>query len=463
MRTYIPQDRHVQGATCVANTMTRPHAKRRVRTIFSTYFWRRFGRRFWAGRRWMLLATFLLALFVRTIGGATNLLYGADKVQLWNILTAISLILLVTNWKKPALSRRRIKPIAQRDAKGEDRRLERLITILALPVAVVTFTNMAVPTSPAHATGPTCKNARVDGVNLVAVTTGENGINARSGPGFSYPQTGRFEKGCTIGFDSYCIGAPVQPAAKSTAAGMGARSFELGIRAGIGGSKEWNETRWLLMPRHHGLAGQFARTLSGEPGEERFISAALVAPLDPWNKLQSASSCSSFSTKAPDSVAFTAVAETRQDAPAIATVDVGAVAAGSTTGVPTPAPPTNVIRMTAVSKDSYNIGFSLWITFGDDLIGEFDSLDAGAVNAGRLREYVWNYEAALMPKFKGRKRANMTVMAIPCLAQTIHAGTEKAATRSFVEADGLTLVEDQGLPSISEAVRNRLAETACAI
>jgi hypothetical protein len=42
-----------------------------------------------------------------------------------------------------------------------------------------------------------------------AVTIGKLGNYSRSGPGVSYPQTGRYDTNCTVGFDGYCVGEPM--------------------------------------------------------------------------------------------------------------------------------------------------------------------------------------------------------------------------------------------------------------
>lgn len=103
--------------------------------------------------------------------------------------------------------------------------------LVALAVALAGATAAYAPSTPTEAAAPACRGVPVAGAHFLAQTTGDSvsasnaapgapsgaaatgkapsGVNARSGPGTSYPQVDRFAGDCTLGFDGYCIGAPV--------------------------------------------------------------------------------------------------------------------------------------------------------------------------------------------------------------------------------------------------------------
>jgi hypothetical protein len=94
------------------------------------------------------------------------------------------------------------------DAFGE-KRLGFVAAVLGLPVAAVAFAQLLGPTAPKEGNATVCVDTPVAGSRMQA-RTGPFGLNSRSGPGTTYATKGRFDAGCVVGADGYCIGEPVR-------------------------------------------------------------------------------------------------------------------------------------------------------------------------------------------------------------------------------------------------------------
>jgi hypothetical protein len=86
-------------------------------------------------------------------------------------------------------------------------RIALLSGLAAVVAGVIGIGSLLAPTTPRDATAPACPGAAVAGGKFLATTT-QIGANARGGPDESYPQVRRFDTGCTLSFDGYCIGQP---------------------------------------------------------------------------------------------------------------------------------------------------------------------------------------------------------------------------------------------------------------
>jgi hypothetical protein len=89
-----------------------------------------------------------------------------------------------------------------------ERRLATAGVAIAVPVGLIGAVQLAAPSTPNAASAPACSGASLAGGVFLA-TTLETGVNARSGPDTTYPQVQRFAANCTLSFDGYCIGEPV--------------------------------------------------------------------------------------------------------------------------------------------------------------------------------------------------------------------------------------------------------------
>jgi len=94
------------------------------------------------------------------------------------------------------------------EATGEQR-VALVAAVLALPVASVAIAQLLGPSAPQISGVSACSGVPVAGSRLQA-RTGQSGLNARSGPGTTYALEGRFDIGCTVGVDGYCVGESVQ-------------------------------------------------------------------------------------------------------------------------------------------------------------------------------------------------------------------------------------------------------------
>ncbi len=84
-----------------------------------------------------------------------------------------------------------------------------VITVLiAIPATVLAVSQVVAPGQLQAVVRGNCSGASVYGSELTAVTSSV-GQNARTGPATTYPQFARYDSGCVLGFDSYCLGEPV--------------------------------------------------------------------------------------------------------------------------------------------------------------------------------------------------------------------------------------------------------------
>lgn len=154
-----------------------------------------------ARRAWWRAAALgaLLVLAARTLLVRYGYEHGAGRVRLLDVLTAAAFLCVVIG------ARHRL---GSEEARGEER-IALVAGVLALPVASVAIAQLLGPSSPQVTEAAACRGAAVGGSSLQA-RTGGSGLNARSGPGTTYAPEGRFDVGCVVGVDGYCVGEAVQ-------------------------------------------------------------------------------------------------------------------------------------------------------------------------------------------------------------------------------------------------------------
>jgi len=164
----------------------------------------------WIGRRlrWFRLRrlgimTLIVVIFLvgvaRWLLFARGILYG-EAVATMASLTVAGII-LICGVLVVYLHRRRPRPA------GEESRESSTSTVaLLLGLAVTAFSTgeLIAPNTPVAVAAPGCPGGPVYGARFFAQTT-DLEVNARSGPGRDFPQTRRYPKNCTLGFDGYCI------------------------------------------------------------------------------------------------------------------------------------------------------------------------------------------------------------------------------------------------------------------
>jgi hypothetical protein len=152
------------------------------------------------GARVFACVVIMLALGVRLDLFAAGSLYSSTDVWAADVITAVLVFVAMTVFLGHAsTSSARV---------SWERRLTTAGVAIAVPVGLIGAVQLAAPNTPRTATAPACSGASVaDGAFLA--TTPETGVNARSGPDTTYPQVQRFAANCTLSFDGYCIGEPV--------------------------------------------------------------------------------------------------------------------------------------------------------------------------------------------------------------------------------------------------------------
>lgn len=155
------------------------------------------------GRVWasaVLFAVFVGAIIARWLLFATGRLAGQDLEFAANVLVALLAIFAVG---LVFGARRRVV-----QEPGVGAVIGAVAIAIGLPVAAIGLTQALAPSTPREASAPACRGASVAGGKLLT-TTGDIGVNARKGPGTTYAPNRRFGANCTLSFDGYCIGEPI--------------------------------------------------------------------------------------------------------------------------------------------------------------------------------------------------------------------------------------------------------------
>lgn len=143
-------------------------------------------------------------------------------------------------------------------------------------------------------TAPACPGAKAQAVDFLGLTH-PTGVNARSGPGRSFPQTRRYQGDCSIGFNGYCLGEPVLD---------------------IFTNPRVPDQRWLALP-----------------GGEEYVAAGVVLAQRPWSDLGPRTDCPAVAPtptrvqlRLPTFVPVGGAVTMRASAPGAATVGFAAYA-----------------------------------------------------------------------------------------------------------------------------------------
>jgi len=258
---------------------------------------------------------------------------------------------------------------------------------------VVNGTNLFQPAERVDIAISACPGVTLRHSAYVGFVDAEKGFNSRSGPSTSFNPTGRFNKGCSLGFTEYCLGDAVPD---------------------ITGTTEhvtWKTNRWLLITRHpDGPLGGLARILSSESPDDRFVSDAYVTPETRYDQLARRDSA-----RCPGHLA----------APAKPQVSIDS------------RPEQAVVQASAAH--AINMGFAVWFpnnpNFAD--AGQYSQIfnsqggpdvNPGTTNNG-LKAVAWPYAASLAMASPGKTPANRQafLIVIPCVADNIPADLTSAS------------------------------------
>lgn len=306
-----------------------------------------------------------------------------------------------------------------------------LTAIGSVVVLLISAVNLFVPAEKVGLAKPSCSASRTLKAKYIGITAGELGNNSRSGPARYYPANGRFSADCSVGFSDYCIGDPILDTSGSSE------------------HQRWVTSRWLRLAKQPaGWRSFLARHLSGEVSEPQFLSDAYVTPETNYEGLPPAppGDCSS-AYRAPSRAKLKEFDPVNQS-------------------------------LTATADHAVNIGFAVWLPPGQGFreSGSYlpiydESLPAaenpGAVSSkrGNAKSLTWTYRDALLPRLSpwragGRNaKANVVVMAIPCLSDNLPADVSNAAVATFDIASGKNPVRQ---PTNAKGYKaESLARTAC--
>ncbi|MFJ4784599.1 hypothetical protein [Streptomyces sp. NPDC088794] len=281
-----------------------------------------------------------------------------------------------------------------------------LTAIAGAVVLLVSGVNLFFPAEKVGLAKPSCSGSRTLKVKYIGITAGEVGNNSRSGPARYYPANGRFAADCSLGFSEYCIGDPILD------------------KLGSDDSQRWFTSRWLRVAKQPpGWKAFLAKHLSGETKEPQFVSDAYVTPETNYEDLPLSSDC-------PSAFRPPSRAELKDFDPANQT-------------------------LTATADHSVNIGFAVWLPPGqgfrepNSYLPVYDGSLPATANPGALsskrgntKSVTWTYRDSLLPKLSTRRpggakaKAEVVVMAIPCISDNLPAKISTAAVRTFDIAGG---------------------------
>ncbi len=127
--------------------------------------------------------------------------------------------------------------------------LSALAALTGLAVSAYGLAELVAPNTPVAAAAPACDGAPVYGARYFAQTGDGILATARVGPGREYEPVNRYRSGCTLGFDGYCIGEPVE---------------DIFLGNGVA-SPYIPDQRWLVVhDRHELISAAVVRTQSRE-------------------------------------------------------------------------------------------------------------------------------------------------------------------------------------------------------
>lgn len=374
------------------------------------------GKQPWsAGRLWWGIALLVLgitAMVLRFSFVGADILYGKSAISTFDFIVSVlvasgfALIFLARPAHAPADDRRPGQMWSDWAAS--------VITVSTLSSLLISLMVLFQPVTPPSLATDACAGVEVRNAPYTGITSGDEGVNSRSGPARSFLPNGRFPKGCAVGFSDFCIGEPIDDHTGST------------------DQATWVTTRWLRIAQQPaGPRAALAHFLSDEATEARYVSDAFIVPATRYDQL------------APGS-GGTCPAAARYPYPAKTTLmpyEVG------------------LRRLSAVSAHAENFGFAVWTPAAGDepesYAQIYDPAGTPATNPGSTgrtgkKAVTW---------IPAGVRARVVVMAVPCLADNLPADIKIADTATY------QLTQGKAPRRISSAVagmdRAQLARAAC--
>lgn len=353
-------------------------------------------------RLWPLwLALTCLMLLVRLVGVLGDVLY-SPTVATYLAAGAVGMG-IVTAWAMQPLGENSTYTLAQPG------------TLLAAAAAILAVTggmNALLPVVPASITTQACPTARVRDVPYLATTLPDLGVNARAGAARNADPVGRYPGGCTIGFDGYCVGEPIDDLAY------------------LGQTSKRLDSRWLRVAQSRDWRHPLAHMLSGEPDGTRFVSSGRVTVIATHGRLR----------KLPPT-------------------DCGAGSgdvADFTAPLPTTATNGNPVDLTPTGIRLYDYGAAVWLG-GNSRSQSFRQVDMGP--DGRL---LW--KAGVTATQLREKPAPVLIAVTACLAPGVPPELTQRAKQSqigWATLDRNGVVTPTTAPPPSRQVRETLINTAC--
>jgi hypothetical protein len=303
------------------------------------------------------------------------------------------------------------------------------ITALAATAAlVVSLMNLFDPLTPPRLATSACPGARVNNVPYVGITAGPDGVNSRQGPSRSYLPNGRFAGNCSVGFDVYCLGDPIEDVTGTTS------------------DEFWMTSRWLRVAKQPpGWRSTMARILSGENPQPQFMSDAFITPESPYDQLPIGNA-----RQCPGNFPYPGQTHLQ---PFNAQADT----------------------LTASADHAVNMGFAVWVPPRQGFINSDAYLQIFTSGAGQpnnpgeaapdgTKSVEWTYGSSLQSQLHPAANqpgtsGHVVILAVACLADNIPAKTSTAAIAGYKLSQAGPPLSSSVIPSGMD--KNRLARAAC--
>jgi hypothetical protein len=364
-------------------------------------------------RHWVIFSAWALV-----VGGLraslvwSGLLYGAGRIITADVAISIFLILVLA--AQMSGKTKNVSPGAGAQRSWGDR-VGVVAAVLGFPALIASVLSLVAPPTPPGVSAAACAGTQTYSTAYLGVTLGPLGDFARNGPGVSFAQTDRLDKDCTVGFEGYCIGDPVDdPYAKG-----------------------WVDTRWLLVSTHSRQPWkEIAHLLSGEPSDDRFVSLAYVAPKSPDRQLN---------------YLGPTVCQGGRPQPGRTSLAASAPAAS------------RAVTFTAQAAETERIGLAVYVPSAALSQGSsIRKMESAPTDIGGVATITWQAKNTL-DSLTAKRTGPITVvvLAVPCLGPDAPADADVAATRTYSVATDGTLRETAKPPAPAPNVVDSLRRAAC--
>lgn len=344
-----------------------------------------------------------------------GLLYGAGKIVTADVAISIVLLLVLAVQRSGNTENAAPDDSDEVTASSWGDRVGAVALVLGIPALIASGLNLLAPPTPQGVSAGACAGTQTYHTAYLGLTVGPLGDFTRSGPGLSFAQTGRLDKDCTVGFDGYCIGDPIDDPV----------------------THGWVDTRWVRVSTHSQQPWkEIAHLMSGEPSGDRFVALAYIAPKSSDRKL---------TYLGPD------VCRGGRPQPGRVTLKAAAPDASG------------AVTFTPQATETERIGMAISLPSASLSQGSaIRKVDSAPTDGGGTAKIIWQAKTTLSNLTAERTEPlTVVVLAVPCLGPVAPADAGAAATLTYSVATDGTLHEAAKPPAPAPNMIDALRRAAC--